>query len=179
MAVMVLGYVAYTQLPASVAGRVETIINYEQDYNFTAQDGRVEIWKRGLRMIKEDPFTGVGIGNFTTADGLMRTLPGRWMNAHNSPLQVAAEIGLLGFVFYIVLLVRMFRTSNQLRKAPPDKDMALIGNALVLTFIGYAVTGFFLHAGFATIFYILIVLTIAADRIAARMKARSGHELSH
>lgn len=177
--VMVLGYVAYIQLPASVTGRVETIINYEQDYNFTAQEGRVEIWKRGLRMVKENPITGVGIGNFTTADGIMRTVPGRWMNAHNSPLQVAAEIGVLGFVFYIVLLVRMFRTSDALRKAPPDKDMAAIGDALVLTFIGYAVTGFFLHAGFATIFYIVIVLTIAADRIAARAKTRSEHELSH
>jgi O-antigen ligase len=177
--VLVLGYVAYTQLPASVTGRVETIVNYEQDYNFTAQEGRVEIWKRGLRMIKANPLTGVGIGNFTTADGLMRTVPGRWMNAHNSPLQVAAEIGLLGLIFYLVLLVRMFRASSALRKAPPDKDMALMGDALVLTFIGYAVTGFFLHAGFATIFYILIVLTIAADRIAARMKARGEHELSH
>lgn len=179
MVVMVVGYVAYTQLPASVTGRVETIINYEQDYNFTAQEGRIEIWKRGMRMVKEHPLTGVGIGNFTTADGLMRTVPGRWMNAHNSPLQVAAEIGLLGLVLYIVMLVRMFRASNELRRAPPDKNMAAIGDALVLTFIGYAVTGFFLHAGFATIFYILIVLTIAADRIAARMKARSQHELSH
>lgn len=183
VAALALGYVAYTQLPASVTGRVDTIINYEQDYNFTAQDGRVEIWKRGLRMVKENPITGVGIGNFTTADGLMRTSPGRWMNAHNSPLQVAAEIGVLGFVFYIVLLMRMFRASNGLRMAVPDqdlnKDMAPIGDALFLAFIAYAVTGFFLHAAFATIFYVLIVLTISADRIAARMKARSEHELSH
>lgn len=176
---LVLGYVAYTQLPASVTGRVETIINYEQDYNFTAQEGRLEIWKRGLRMVKENPLTGVGIGNFTTADGLMRESPGRWMNAHNSPLQVAAEIGLLGLAFYIVLLVRMFRTTNALRTAPPDDGMARIGDALLLALVGYAVTGFFLHAGFATIFYILIVLTIAADRIAARARSGAEHELSH
>lgn len=175
--VMVVGYVAYTHLPASVTGRVETIIHYEKDYNFTAQEGRLEIWKRGLRMVRENPIAGVGIGNFTTADGMMRTGPGRWMNAHNSPLQVAAEIGLLGLVFYVVLLVRMFRAGNQLRRSPPDKEGALIGDALVLAFMAYAVTGFFLHAGFATIFYILIVLTIAADRIAA--KVRSEHELSH
>lgn len=163
-----IAYAVYVNLPADVTGRAVTIVNYEEDYNFTAPEGRIEVWKNGLQMIQNDPLTGVGIWNFTIAEGLMhRDRGGRWMNAHNALLQVAAELGLVGAAAFIVLLVRVYGTSRQLMRSR-SRTMSQFGFALLLAAIGYFITGFFLSAGYAVIFYVIVALTAAAHRVASR-----------
>lgn len=165
--VLLLGALIYIQLPSYVKGRVDSIINYEQDYNLTAQDGRIQIWQRGLTMIANDPLTGVGFRNFPIAEGLMhQNVQGQpWMNAHNSPLQVAAEIGVIGLIFYITLLVRMYRASKRLRFHAAVVEHRHLGTGLTLAFVGYVVCGFFLSQGFTPVFYILMALILAAARV--------------
>lgn len=161
-------YAVYVNLPADVTGRAVTIVNYEEDYNFTAPEGRIQVWKNGLQMIRSDPLTGVGIWNFTVAEGLMhRDRGGRWMNAHNALLQVAAELGLLGAAAFIVLLARVYRATRHLMNSR-NRATAQLGFALLLAVIGYFITGFFLSAGYAIIFYVIVAITVAAYRVAVR-----------
>lgn len=167
VAILALGAIVYIQLPSYVKGRVDSIINYEQDYNLAAPEGRIEIWKRGLTMIKNDPLTGVGMRNFPIAEGMMHAnVRGQpWMNAHNSPLQVAAEIGIAGLVLYLMLLTRMYRTAKTLRNQDEDPQLRFLGRGLTHAWVAYVVCGFFLSQGFAPAFYLLMAVTLAAGRI--------------
>jgi hypothetical protein len=173
MILALVAYVGYRELPSDITGNVESIVNYEQDYNVTAPEGRLEIWKRGLTMIEERPLTGVGISNFPVAEGLMhRYVVGQpWMNAHNSFIQVAAETGILGLIAFIVLLKRLYAVGRRLRQEGDIPWAESMGFSLFLAFVGFMVTGFFLHAAFATIFYVLIAIHVAADRIAAEARS--------
>lgn len=167
--VLVVGGLIYIQLPSYVKGRVDSIINYEQDYNLTAQDGRIEIWKRGMTMVANDPLTGVGLRNFPIAEGLMHSgVRGQaWMNAHNSYLQVAAEIGVIGFGFFVVMLARMFSASKRLREQVQHPDLRMVGFSLTYALMAYIVCGFFLSQGFAPVLYILMAVIVASARLGA------------
>lgn len=167
--VLVLGGLIYIQLPSYVKGRVDSIINYEQDYNLTAQDGRIEIWKRGMSMVARDPLTGVGMRNFPVAEGLTHSsVRGQaWMNAHNSYLQVAAEIGLIGFAFFMTMLARMYAATKRLRSQTEYADARMVGFSLTYALMAYLVCGFFLSQGFAPVLYILMAAIVAAARLGA------------
>jgi len=175
MALILIGDVAYIQLPPDIRSSVDSIINYEQDYNATAPEGRVEIWKRGLKIVYENPVLGVGIDNFAVAEGHMDTWIRRpWLTAHNSPLQVAAEIGIPGAVFYLILIGRMFSASQNLRQGPHPDKLSQVGLGLLIALVGYMVSGFFLSQGYSVIFYILMAMSLSAARIAADLKAKEG-----
>ena len=70
--------------------------------------GRIEVWSRALYMVQDFPFTGIGIGAFTeVADRLYPFLlyaPETMEHAHNLFLQVAVDLGLLGFVAWLAVL---------------------------------------------------------------------------
>lgn len=78
---------------------------------------RLKIWEQTLRMIKDHPITGVGIGNFEYSTQRYRFPIDREMgrygrvyrDAHNSYLQVAAEIGLPGAAFLLAFFLVLFR----------------------------------------------------------------------
>jgi O-antigen ligase len=74
--------------------------------NFAEQERRAH-WGAALRMLREQPVTGVGAGQFNLR---YRELTPAWRfriprgHAHNAYLQVAAETGLAGLVGYLALL---------------------------------------------------------------------------
>lgn len=65
---------------------------------------RLDYWKEALRMILAHPFTGVGPGNFNLVYSRY---------AHNSYLQLWAEIGILGFISFLWLIFNILRTKLQ------------------------------------------------------------------
>ncbi len=66
--------------------------------------GRFELWKVALGVIKERPLTGIGAGNFPLAVSLTDTifLPD---HAHNVPLHLAAEVGVLGAAIWLLMCI--------------------------------------------------------------------------
>jgi O-antigen ligase len=175
MALTVIGYLTYLQLPADMRSNVDSIINYEEDYNATAPEGRMEIWKRGMKIVYENPVLGVGADNFAVAEAHVDAWIRRpWMTAHNSPLQVAAEIGIPGVVFYLILIGRIFSAAQNLRQDPHSDKLSQAGLGLLIALVGYLVAGFFLSQGYAAVFYILMAMSISATRIAADLKVKEG-----
>lgn len=75
---------------------------------------RLNYWKDTLRIIKAKPLTGVGIGNFNLT--LSRY-------AHNSYLQVWAEMGILGVVSILWLIIAVFKSSFKNIKDFPNKKL--------------------------------------------------------
>lgn len=71
-------------------------------------DGRMEIWSRGLYLVRDFPFTGVGMGSYgPLVDRLYPFFlepPGSIPHAHNLFLQVAVDLGLPGLLAWLVIL---------------------------------------------------------------------------
>ncbi|MCD6522069.1 O-antigen ligase family protein [Candidatus Calescamantes bacterium] len=67
---------------------------------------RVSYWKAGIRMIREKPLTGFGLGTYGRVFTRFK-VPGREETrmAHNNYLQILTETGFVGsFLFYLFLL---------------------------------------------------------------------------
>jgi O-antigen ligase len=140
--------------------RMSTIMTYEQDYNVTSYGGRIEVWKRGLKMIIKNPLLGVGINGFVTAEGLSHNdIGGKWSTAHNSFIQIGAELGIIGLFLFCYVIWSSLRGVNRIIKDISQKDedkqslFTLI--ALRCSWIGYIIGGFFLSAAYSPIFYFL------------------------
>jgi putative inorganic carbon (HCO3(-)) transporter len=72
--------------------------------------GRVEIWSRAVHMIRDFPFTGVGVGTFQPVANVLYPFlliePGpETYHAHNLLLQVGVDLGLPGLVAYLAILL--------------------------------------------------------------------------
>jgi len=85
---------------------------------------RLEIWSRGLYMIRDFPFTGVGMGSYgPLADRLYPFFlqpPGSIPHAHNLFMQVAVDLGIPGLVAWLVVFTgaatcawRVWRTGQR------------------------------------------------------------------
>ena len=49
--------------------RYSTILNLENDYNVTAEGGRFDLWKIGIRLMMKNPLTGIGVECYPIAVG--------------------------------------------------------------------------------------------------------------
>lgn len=76
---------------------------------------RLNYWKEALRIIKTAPLTGIGIGNFNLPHSRY---------AHNSYLQIWAEMGILGIISIFWLTVAIFKTAIKNIEIYPDKKLA-------------------------------------------------------
>jgi putative inorganic carbon (HCO3(-)) transporter len=69
--------------------------------------GRVDIWSRAIYMIRDFPFTGIGMGTFgSLADALYPftlAAPGSVPSAHNLYFQVAVDLGIPGLIAWLAI----------------------------------------------------------------------------
>lgn len=72
---------------------------------------RFYYWRSSIDIIKSSPWTGVGLGNFNLA--LSRY-------AHNSFLQIWAEMGILGIISFLWLIIIVFKYAFDNIKHAPD-----------------------------------------------------------
>jgi O-antigen ligase len=101
LGVLIFSFVQFA--PDTYWERISTILNYEEDYNMTSETGRKTIWLQGLGLMKDNPVTGVGAGAFTTAMGYAYGERGfKWSTAHNAFVEIGAELGIGGFVLFIL-----------------------------------------------------------------------------
>ena len=81
-------------------------------------DQRLEIWDRALLMIRDFPFTGVGMGLFKPALDLLYPLflgsSDKIPHAHNIFLQVAVDLGIPGLVAWLTIFALVVVAAWQL-----------------------------------------------------------------
>ena len=169
----VVGIIMYSFVPEEFISRVYMIGNRSRDYNISATEGRLEIWKRGVGFMFQYPLLGVGPNSFSTADGESRGGTGKWSVAHNSFIQIGAELGIIGFVTFVYMIVSCVKSLRILRlnmQAGSQEYTDLC--AIEVAFYGYAVSGFFLSQGYSALLYILIGLSggtaYRSDRVLTR-----------
>ncbi|MCC7054121.1 MAG: O-antigen ligase family protein [Gemmatimonadaceae bacterium] len=148
--------------PPEVIGRFAAIGNEAEDYNMTDYGGRWQIWKRGIGYFTEDPVFGVGVGSFPVREGAhMREngMRGRWSAAHNSYLQSLVELGLVGGLLFLGLVVAAIRSVWPVLRKPsvytghshPEYTAAMVVFAVAAIFLSHAYFwGFFAMVGLCT-----------------------------
>lgn len=159
--------------------KMSTIVQPKDDYNVTGKEGRVQVWKRGLGYMIQHPILGVGAGNFPTAEGtispLVRSAPAgrgiRWGAAHNSLVQVGAELGVPGLVLFLVMLSSACRALRDVARSNPHTTReysappAQLAQALTASLVGYVVGGFFLSLAYRDLLYVLLGLVVALSKV--------------
>jgi O-antigen ligase len=136
------------------------------EYNYTTDDGRVEIWKRGLSYIKGSPVLGVGMDGFQYKELESKRNKGwgiRQAAAHNMYLQVGAELGVIGFGGFMTMLVGgqvlCIRARKRFKKViargpNPEAEKDLIrANMAQASLFSLMCTGFFLSLGYSSMVY--------------------------
>lgn len=136
--------------------RLETLLHAEDDYNMSSKSGRIEIWKRGIKMVLENPIVGVGPGNFRIAEGKMHD-GGKWSVSHNSFLEVGGELGFPGLFLFLLIIVH----SVLLMRKNNNNDTHWLSNGLEVGLYGFSVGGFFLAWEYSYILYFYIGLSAA------------------
>jgi O-antigen ligase len=141
--------------------RFESIKNLDDDYNTFDETGRIAIWKSGLGMMLDHPFTGVGVGCFEEALGTEREkkgLPPMWQPAHNSLIQIGAETGIMGFILFGVASYQAFRIFGRAKRRALSKTVVKIAEMSRVGFVGSFVSGMFLTQAYSVYwaFYIAI-----------------------
>jgi len=118
------------------------------DSSIGGLEDRIDIWSRSIFMIRDFPFTGIGMGTFTqVADTLYPfslALPGTIYHAHNLFLQIAVDLGVLGLIAWMAILFTILTLSWQLYRSktwPMQSSAAGIGAGLFCSQLALIVHG--------------------------------------
>jgi O-antigen ligase len=128
----------------------------------------------GLEMFHDHPISGVGPGNY----------PGRYVEysselgidyrlelrqPHSLPIEVAAELGVLGLAWWsiaaFILGSRLLR-ARRLALRAGDNEIKHSLETICVSFVGFAATALFLHLAFARSFWMMVGIAVAAIRVA-------------
>ncbi|MBA3412237.1 MAG: O-antigen ligase family protein [Actinobacteria bacterium] len=140
--------------------------------------GRIDLWRAAWRGFLENPFFGLGAGNFQArALDLLQTTPGvdirrNYATAgrvvHNSYLEVLTELGIIGFALFLAVLgLTAWRMVVIYRRAEAFGDLFVERSviALALAFVAIAVGGLFLSLEYGRLFWLVIGLVLALDHL--------------
>lgn len=144
----------------SVLGRFANLNEVQGDYNVHSKSGRVAIWERGIINMFKNPVVGVGIGAFAVADGASQD-GGKWSHAHNSFVQVGAELGFPGLVIFLALI------SSAFKLARPVSPTDWLGRGIRLSLVGFLVGGFFLSWAYQFVLYFILGIAMIRERLIA------------
>jgi O-antigen ligase len=156
--------------------QMNTILS-DVDYNRTEESGRMQIWKRGVGYMFRHPVFGVGPGNFQAAEGTLSPFAGRqefgigvrWNAAHNSYIQIGAELGIPGLVMFVAIIVTAFGALRRIARSGREltgwSRSTPLTQALMASLIGFVVGAFFLSLAYAEMFYTLVALAAGLHKV--------------
>lgn len=156
--------------------RMETIFD-ENDYNYHAGGGRIELWKRGVGLMVDNPLIGAGIGQYNVAEGLLHEgeRGWKWSSAHNSYTQIGVELGFPGLMAFMLLLAKSVFVSRKLQVSPGPFDaspfLAATASGLEVGLYGYCVSSIFLSQAYSSVLLYFLALVTALYAVSLKMHA--------
>jgi O-antigen ligase len=166
--------------------QMQTILNPRRDYNVASDEGRLKVWERGVGYMADHPVLGVGVGNFRVAEGTIapkarlreRGVGVRWQAAHNSFIQVGAELGIPGLLLFIALFASVFTSLRRVARHalgadPPARDVSRLAQTIMAALVGFVVGAFFLSLAYTTMLYVLAGLAVALRKVVGADDLRS------
>lgn len=150
----------FALLPAASMKNIASLTSMEDDYNFNEDEGRIAIWTRTLEAVKRKPY-GYGLRNSQVVEG---NQGGRFKATHNTLLQIAAELGVLGAIIMILFYVVCWHKLSMLNAAIFNKKVPGKSLLILLPAIGILlcspVLGFTLALVSAIIYIFMACLSL-------------------
>jgi len=121
-----------------------------------ASSGRSDEWRIALRMLRNHPLNGVGLGNFVVVEpsyatqsinlSFVRLVVAKPLVAHNSYLELGAELGVGGLVLFVTALsLAVARARRALSSFAPGDGLEFYARGVVAGAIGMFAAYAFLY----------------------------------
>jgi O-antigen ligase len=124
----------------------------------------------GLEMFHDHPVTGVGPGNYpvryveySSALGIDYRLEER--QPHSLPVEVAAELGVLGLAWWTLaayVLGSRLLGARRVAAGRGERELEHYLEAICVAFAGFAVTSLFLHLAFSRSLWMMVGIAVGA-----------------
>ncbi len=150
--------------PPTFKERVLSIGSLNEDYNANSYGGRKAIWTRGLSYLTDHPVTGVGISNYSEAEGQALAAIGKrglWYNAHNMFVQIGAELGVPGLLLMLALLAGAFKTAWT---AWASREGTIAYPEALVALASFVTTGLFLSLAYSEMLAFVAGIAMLAGR---------------
>jgi putative inorganic carbon (hco3(-)) transporter len=142
--------------------------------------GRIQAWYQGMQMLLTHPLIGVGFGNFTVFNEL---------TAHNFVVLPMGELGIIGLTIWLGIIwyaVRMLWWIAYGPHAPAAKSKGTVlapeiaaeivaARGLLMTFVGFIVSAFFLSQSYKLPLFLLCGFAVARFSAASRVLPNPPH----
>jgi O-antigen ligase len=167
-------------LPSSFTGRMSSIFDSEQDTT-GSREARKELLREAAEAFQHNPLFGLGAGQFVNYNPNGRQEA--WRETHNSFLQVAAELGLVGLFVFLMILYLGFAATRQTwltvrgpgagtrARAPTRWNGSapqLYSAALLASLSGWLLAAIFGSVAYYWTLYIVLALAVTHRDISAR-----------
>ena len=136
---------------------------------------RLAYWEYGKEAIRDNPITGIGFRNWTIwvaakHPELIGAIGSRdrLEVIHNTYLETATELGLLGAAAYFAILLQIFLTNHRSAKMARmrnDSFLAATATGLNGSLIGYLVPSYFMSVLYYPYIWILLALTVCVSSV--------------
>jgi len=174
LATFIAAVILFSVFSGAYRSRLGTIVDPNSDESGSAQQ-RIDLLKRGLSLSVRHPIIGLGMGNFHIYSIRERV-------AHNGYLETAAELGGIGLLAYLVVILAPLRglTIIEMRtiksRARGDLDAKHLSIGLQAVLIAYMINSFFLSIQYLWYLYYAAGFAVALRLIYAAEKAAQANK---
>ena len=143
--------------------------------------GRSDLWKIGWRMFEDEPIRGIGSGNFPISSIHYLVQPGVIERddfiistpkvAHNTYLQILAELGLVGLALFFTIIgfsVRCALRAARWFGRNGDTQMELVARGTIVALVGILTADFFISEMYGKQLWLMLGLGPALYGVARR-----------
>jgi putative inorganic carbon (HCO3(-)) transporter len=160
--------ILFAVMPGGYGARIATIFDNEQDKTGSAQQRR-ELMERAASIAISRPIVGVGMGNFHIYSISEK-------EAHNAYLEIAAELGVMGLIAYLIVILAPLRSLRRIERQTRDmrskseREMYGLSVCIQAAFIAYIVCSFFASIQYLWYLYYTAAYAVALRQIYAAEK---------
>lgn len=170
-------------LPDDLRARIASIAKYQESSSSLTRIGQQ---LAGWNMIRANPLTGIGPGNFEhEALDYGRQVPEAYrvepIGAHNMYVEVAAELGVPGLLIVLALLAVCWHDARRLRResrAQGDVRTALLWECIGIALLVFAFSALFVHAQYRKEWWLLAALVAAGRTLRTTERQRLNGQVT-
>jgi len=151
--------------PQDYGDRLQAITDFSKDRSGSGPARQAAIEKT-VEVITEHPVFGVGIGMNVLAlneKGLL------WSRVHNVFLQIASEIGVLGMIVFVLLIIRLLKSvrliQTEFKEEHKQQELVVLAGAAETSLLAFCIAALFHPVAYHFYFYYVAGFVLALKAI--------------
>jgi len=157
-------------VPQSWLDRMKTIETYEEDASAL---NRLEVWGFAIKVANDRPITGGGFRVHADQNLYLKYVPdartGRSRNYHSVYFELLGELGYVGLLIYLALMIAVWRSGSRtiaLTRNKPQLHWARdLASMTQVSLVAFATAGTFQNLAFFDLFFHLAAILFVTQQI--------------